>query len=609
MTIATPTTPVVLLFGGQGSPSVFSQSAATTAEEDARLSRAGSILLSRCHAAFLEEIASLDATSQSLLAIDTRLFSSPQDLLRPPSEYHTHAVLQASTIYLIQLLHYLAEIQRAGEPLESFFDQILEVAGFCSGLLPAVVVARSRTLEEAVAAGTEGFRLAFWIACRSFFWSCKVEVVDVEAETTATSSGDLATWSLVIRGLSQAQVEERLRLFAAQRTAPWLMVAAVSASNVISISGPRAELQVFRSQLEPELATRFAHVHTCYHGGDRLGTVVEEVLDDLKRRTFSFPSCSAHTKPIRSTVDGGLYNPGDSNPSELPRWLAQHLLVHCTHWTRTTQEIGTVVAQVLNRQHAKGVKIISFGPGSDFLLADLQSRDARIDLLDLSPFKVSRASSWPQEHRDSIAIVGMGVNLPKGRGTEELWATLSLGLNAVQQIPESRLKLDVYYSEDVQQPRSMPIRHGAFLDDPFSFDNSFFNISPREAKSMDPQQRMLLHVAQDALENAGYVGDSTPSFQRASTGCYIGLATGDYTDNLQDDIDVFYSPGTLRAFHSGRISYVYKLSGPSMVTDTACSSSMVSIYQACRALQQGDCTAAIAGGVNLITSPDVSNSG
>lgn len=123
---------------------------------------------------------------------------------------------------------------------------------------------------------------------------------------------------------------------------------------------------------------------------------------------------------------------------------------------------------------------------------------------------------------------------------------------------------------------------------------------------MDPQQRLLLHAAQEALEDAGYVADSSPSFQRASFGCYVGVATGDYTDNLRSDIDVFYSPGTLRAFHSGRLSYFYGFSGPSIVTDTACSSSMVSIYLACQALRNGDCTAAIAGGVNVITSPDVS---
>lgn len=144
---------------------------------------------------------------------------------------------------------------------------------------------------------------------------------------------------------------------------------------------------------------------------------------------------------------------------------------------------------------------------------------------------------------------------------------------------------------------------------------------------MDPQSRVLLHAAHAAMEDAGYAEDTTPSSLRKSFGCYIGAATGDYTDNLRNDIDVYYSPGekpnlfqskalpvtdslpplkgTLRAFLSGKISYNYKLSGPSVVIDTACSSSLVAVYQACRAIQNGDCSSAIAGGVNTITSPDV----
>lgn len=84
---------------------------------------------------------------------------------------------------------------------------------------------------------------------------------------------------------------------------------------------------------------------------------------------------------------------------------------------------------------------------------------------------------------------------------------------------------------------------GNFLDDTFDFDASYFNISPREAKSMDPQQRLLLHQAFTALEDAGYSPDSTPSFQRDTFGVYSGVATGDYVDNLRDEIDVYYSPG------------------------------------------------------------------
>lgn len=151
----------------------------------------------------------------------------------------------------------------------------------------------------------------------------------------------------------------------------------------------------------------------------------------------------------------------------------------------------------------------------------------------------------------------------------------------------------------------MGTKFGNFLENPAAFDPAFFNISPREARSLDPQQRVLLQTAYTAIENAGYVADSTASFARASFACYVGVATGDYAENLRDDIDVYYSTGNLRAFLSGRISYALKLGGPSLVVDTACSSSLVAIYQACRALAAGDCNAAVAGGVNVITSPDV----
>lgn len=177
------------------------------------------------------------------------------------------------------------------------------------------------------------------------------------------------------------------------------------------------------------------------------------------------------------------------------------------------------------------------------------------------------------------------------------------------QIPYSRFDVSNYYdpSGNANKPvRSMGTKFGNFLKNPSAFDNSFFSISPREAKSLDPQQRVLLQTAYTAIENAGYVADTTDTFARESFGCYVGVATGDYTENLRDDIDVYYSTGNLRAFLSGRISYALKLSGPSLVVDTACSSSLIAIYQACRALEAGDCNAAVAGGVNVIASPDVS---
>lgn len=115
----------------------------------------------------------------------------------------------------------------------------------------------------------------------------------------------------------------------------------------------------------------------------------------------------------------------------------------------------------------------------------------------------------------------------------------------------------------------------------------------------------MLQTVYRSLENAGYVPESTPSYSKETFGCFVGSATLDYLDNLRNSIDVYYSPGTLRAFLSGRISHAFNWSGPCLTVDTACSSSLVAIYQAARALIAGDCRAAVAGGVNVITSPDM----
>ena len=139
---------------------------------------------------------------------------------------------------------------------------------------------------------------------------------------------------------------------------------------------------------------------------------------------------------------------------------------------------------------------------------------------------------------------------------------------------------------------------------------------------MDPQQRILLQVAYEALEDSGYVPNSTRSFNTETFGCFIGAATHDYDQNLRNDIDVYYSTGffffsylvsisltkskgTLNSFLSGRLSYFLGLSGPSLVVDTACSSSIVALHQASRALMNRDCDSALVGAVNIISSPDV----
>ncbi|KAF5020202.1 hypothetical protein F66182_7767 [Fusarium sp. NRRL 66182] len=539
-----------VLFGGQGSHSVFSPKAAISAKQDAQSVSAGNTLLEKCHAAFLEEIASLNVQSRQILALDTSVFISSSHLLKPVEAYHTHPVLQATTIYLCQMLRYLAEITEQDDSFERSFEKIKATAGFSSGMIPAAIVARSSNLDEFVATGVEGFRLAFWIAYHSFLWTQSND----SCKDPAMSE---ATMSLVTRGLSRKQVEQRL--VAAQRRKGFrcLEISSTATSGSVSISGPKVDLFVLQKELQSVsgVTTTFAHVHGWYHGGDQLEPVVHQVQSSLKCRDICFPPGSKPMKPIYSTLDGTLFESSTERPKELLEWLSRHLLVHCVNWHDTSHAIATDVQSLL-RNSDTTVDILSFGPSSASLFPTIDTQDPRIRCLDASPFKTGKEHTvQPSARPNDIAIVGMSVQLPKGHGTDELWETLSQGLNAVQEIPDSRFELFDYYTDEMDKPRSMATRHGVFLQDPFSFDNAFFNISPREAKSMDPQQRILLHAAQEALEDAGYVADSTPSFQRATTGCYVGLATGDYTDNLRNDIDTFYPSGNCKPFDAAADGY------------------------------------------------------
>lgn len=587
----------VILFGGQGSTSVFSLAASSAARQNATSSAAGAILLSRCHAAFLEDYQSLDQQAKNKLGLDISKFHRPDDFLTLKNSNTSHGLVEATTICIYQLLHYLAEQERSDEDFSSWTQTILETTGFCSGLITAAVVASSKSSTDFVNFGVEAFRLAFWIGCRTSF----------ESEEIYAARGEDNSWSLVVLGLDLTQVEQSLERFREETKLQTLRVSAISSATVISLTGPGPDLSVFRKFLESGATTKFAHVHAWYHAGEQLEGAVASVLQDVEQRNIGFPSMSDLERPLRSPHNGRILDSQGLHDSTLAEWVIRHMLIYPVDWVRVSRSISAKIAENLEDSTKYNNEIISFGPSTESILSEMKRvSHPRLKYIDRSSFKVNSDISKSTNRPDDIAIVGMGVNFPRGKGQNELWETLSTGLNAVTEIPGSRFDVSKYYSTDEKnKDRTMPVQEGAFLTDVWGFDNSFFNISPREAKSMDPQQRIILSTTQAALEDAGYVSNSTPSFQRASIGCFVGVATGDYVDNLKNSTDVFYSPGTLRAFHSGRISYIYKFSGPCMTIDTACSSSLVSVYQACRALQSRDCTSAIAGGVNVVTSPDM----
>ena len=231
----------------------------------------------------------------------------------------------------------------------------------------------------------------------------------------------------------------------------------------------------------------------------------------------------------------------------------------------------------------------------------------------LSPLKraflaLERAEARIQELEDGraepIAIVGMGCRIPGDEdGIDGYWRLLEAQQSAVSDGVESRFS---GLLRDNQLPQAA--RRAALLERVDLFDPRHFGISPREAVSMDPQQRLLLEVSWEALESAGI---DPSSVYQSSTGVYLGVASHDYAQ-LQlraggiEKIDPHFASGAAQSVAAGRISYVLGLNGPSLAIDTACSSSLVAVHLACEALRRGECNAALAGGVNLILSPEPS---
>ncbi|THC89674.1 hypothetical protein EYZ11_010885 [Aspergillus tanneri] len=359
--------------------------------------------------------------------------------------------------------------------------------------------------------------------------------------------------------------------------------------------------------------TRPTNVLTLYHNRDRLFDVFQQTMNSVEQELSSQWNVPITlVVPFFSTVAGAPVDcvgdlDGPATLGQLVALLLEMILLEPVDWVSVQD---AMLSDLQKSVDSRPCQILNFGPGYG-MSKSLRPMPTWVEIRDVSAMGVSRmpASEGSRISLDDIAIVGMDVELPGAQDEDELWENLCNGVDSCTEIPASRFHVDDFFGKKDEHgsraKRSINTRYGNFLKNPFLFDNDLFDISPREARSIDPQQRVLLQTAYRALENAGYVPDSTPSFARDTFGCFIGNATLDYTDNLRPEIDVYYSPGTLRAFQSGRISYYFGWSGPSMTLDTACSSSMVALHQAVRALAAGDCRAALVGGVNVISSPDM----
>jgi acyl transferase domain-containing protein/NADPH:quinone reductase-like Zn-dependent oxidoreductase/lauroyl/myristoyl acyltransferase/NADP-dependent 3-hydroxy acid dehydrogenase YdfG/acyl carrier protein len=205
---------------------------------------------------------------------------------------------------------------------------------------------------------------------------------------------------------------------------------------------------------------------------------------------------------------------------------------------------------------------------------------------------------------EPIAIAGIGCRFPGGvTDADSFWRLLMDGVDAITEIPADRWSIDKYYDPTPGRAGKSISKWGGFVGNPAAFDHEFFGLSPREAASLDPQHRMLLLTAAEALQDARQ--PAAPTGQAREIGVFVGVSTHDYSQ-LQSapqdlkQLDAWSLNSTAATLAANRISYAFDLSGPSFPVDTACSSSLVAVHLACEAIRRGQCRAALAGGANAL---------
>ena len=208
--------------------------------------------------------------------------------------------------------------------------------------------------------------------------------------------------------------------------------------------------------------------------------------------------------------------------------------------------------------------------------------------------------------KDSLAVLGMACRFPQSPDIPTFWTVLHSGTDTVSPVPIARWNIADYYDADMEAPGKIYVKEGGFIEDIELFDPEFFGISPREAVSMDPQQRVLLETAYEALEDANI---NTDTLLETSTGVYVGVSHSDYrtiqVHGAISNIDHLFGTGTSTNVIAGRLSYILGMKGPALAVDTACSSSLVALHLGYSSIARGETTMSVACGVHIMLSPEL----
>ncbi len=301
---------------------------------------------------------------------------------------------------------------------------------------------------------------------------------------------------------------------------------------------------------------------------------------------FQLPDASNLVVATRSSSDGDY-----SKTESLHRFALRSILVNQCNWYQT------FVALQPSRFMPDDSLIATFGPERcvpPTLLPQYDHRLVHVASLNMAT-KPSSIYNDALAH-NGIAVIGMACNVSGASDIEEFWELLCAGKSQHTEVPPSRFGFETLW----RKPDPKRKWYGNFIQDHEAFDHKFFKKSPREMASTDPQHRLMLQTAYQAVEQSGYFA----SDRDKHIGCYIGAGLVDYENNIACyPANAYSATGNLKSFIAGKISHYFGWTGPGLTIDTACSSSSVAVHSACKAILSGECVGALAGGVNIMTHP------
>ena len=322
---------------------------------------------------------------------------------------------------------------------------------------------------------------------------------------------------------------------------------------------------------------------------------------------------SLEIDPQKVPLDKNFYSLGVSSLKavEIMNALAEHLCVSLSPTVLFEAPTVPMLAKHFARTHAEKLREAmqrGQAPLPDLFASDAFTRSAEPGQASL-PGLVTRPEAVPDmstaEVRDSdVAVIGMSCRFPQAPDLNAYWDLLRNGRDAITEVPPDHWDWRAFYDTDQSNGKKTYSRWGGFLSDIDQFDPFFFNISHREARLMDPQQRIFLEVSWETFEHAGY---SVESLTKKQVGVFVGSSNNGYYHQIQHALtaaDHAAGVGNQNAIIANRVSFILNLRGPSILVDTMCSSSLVALHLAMLSLQRGDCEVALAGGVNVLLSPE-----